>query len=157
MTRITQYFIVSCVLFIFTSSLFAENKHKNEKAVQDAYYAWCTAIGKAKGDPKLIVKFYAPDAILLPTLSHEILINHEGGLNAYFKKLTRLPDIKCIPEKLITRMYTDTAVNTGLYKFSYKEEDGKIITIPARFTFVYQQYGNQWLINKHHSSKMPIE
>lgn len=155
MIKIKQILFISCLL-IFTS-VFADttqNDNHNKVAVEKAFYDWCTAIGKAKGNPQVIVKFYAPDAILLPTLSEKVLVNHNGGLDAYFKKLTSLPDIQCVPQKLITRVYTDTAVNSGLYSFTYKEK-GKTKTIPARFSFVYQKEGDQWLIYKHHSSKMP--
>ena len=147
-------YLITLSLLLFLSTAIAESREEAEIAVQQAFYDWCQAIEKAKGNPEVIVKFYAPDAILLPTLSEEVLVNHEGGFNAYFKKLTSLPDVKCTPQKLITRLYTDTAVNSGLYKFTYKEE-GHTETISARFTFVYQKYGDQWLINKHHSSKMP--
>lgn len=146
-------YLIAISLILFFSNVYA-NKEETEIAVQQAFYNWCAAIGKAKGNPDVVVKFYAPDAILLPTLSEEVLVNEKGGLNAYFKKLTSLPEIKCTPQKLITRVYTDTAVNSGLYKFTYKD-NGHTMTIPARFTFVYQKYGDEWLINKHHSSKMP--
>src|SRR5437762_12012321 len=120
MIRIKQYFLAICLLLLFTSA-FATNKNPNEAMVQKAYYDWCDAIGKAKGDPQVVVKFYAPDAILFPTLSAKVLVNHNGGLNDYFKKLTSLPNIQCSTQKLITRMYTDTAVNSGLYKFTFTE------------------------------------
>ena len=154
MIKIKKYLLASCLLLVFTST-FATTKHENEAAVQKAFYAWCAAIGQAKGNPQVVVKYYAPGAILLPTLSEEILVNKKGGLDGYFKKLTSLPDIQCTPQKLITRVYTDTAVNSGLYKFTYKNDKGHPEIISARFTFVYQKYDNQWLINKHHSSKMP--
>src|SRR5690348_15580998 len=113
-------------LLLLVHSVFAETKHEKELAVEKAYYSWCAAIGEAKGNPQVVVKFYATDAILLPTLSEHILVNKNGGLDAYFKKLTSYPDIKCTPQKLITRVYTDTAVNSGLYKFTYKENDQTI-------------------------------
>lgn len=132
----------------------ANARHTDEIAVKDAYYQWCNSIAKAHGDANVVTRFYSPNAILLPTLSEKILINKKDGLNAYFKKLTLLPNIKCTPKKLITRMYQGTAINSGLYVFSYMQNN-KIMTIPARFTFVYTKENNQWLIIKHHSSKMP--
>lgn len=155
MKKMTQWIIITFAFLAFHSA-FADQTNPEVKAVQDAYYAWCNAIGKAKGNPHEVVKFYAHDAILLPTLSNKIMINTEGGLDEYFKKLTSLPNIKCVPEKLMTRMFTDTAVNTGLYQFTYTEKGRKKV-ISARFTFVYQKYGDKWLINKHHSSKSPTK
>ena len=141
--------------FILIAPAFAIGAQEDEGAVQKVYYEWCAAIGKAKGNPEVVVKYYAPDAILLPTLSSDVLENKNGGLNDYFKKLTSHKDIHCVTKKLITRMYPDTAVNSGLYDFVYTLDDGETKTIHARFTFVYQKYGDKWLINKHHSSKTP--
>ena len=44
--------------------------------------------------------------------------------------------------------------NAGLYSFSF-DQNGEKKVVPARFTFVYQKQGNQWLIINHHSSKLP--
>jgi len=45
-------------------------------------------------------------------------------------------------------------VISGLYTFSF-EEDGKMVSIPARFSFVYEKENGKWLIVEHHSSKVP--
>lgn len=126
------------------------------KGVEDAYYGWCDAIGKAKGHAETVVKFYADGATLLPTLSPKLLVNTDGGLNDYFKTLTSMKDIKCSPDKLVTKMYGNIAVNVGFYQFSFTQND-KQQTLPARFTFVYEKQGNNWLITHHHSSKLPSE
>jgi uncharacterized protein (TIGR02246 family) len=152
MTRIVnQLLFAACLLFSVTLS-FASDKSDVEKA----YQQWCAAIGEAKGDASVVVKYYAPDAILLPTLSAKILQNTDGGLNAYFKDLTGKKNIKCTPEKLITRLYGDTmAINAGLYDFSFTDKDGKKQVLPARFSFVYEKQNQQWMIVNHHSSKLP--
>lgn len=125
-----------------------------KQSVEKTYYAWCSAIGTAKGDSAKIVKFYAPNAILLPTLSSKILVNHDHGLDAYFKKLISYPNIQCKPQELVTQLFGNIAINSGLYTFSYVDH-GKTTTIPARFSFVYKDDGQQWLIVNHHSSKLP--
>ncbi len=144
---------VFLVLCLFATSCFATSSNQ---AVVDVYQAWCKAIGSAKGNAAEVVKFYAPDAILLPTLSENVLTNSkQGGMTEYFVGLTNQPNIKCTPEKLVTRVYTpDFASNTGLYEFSYTV-DGKTKKIPARFTFYYEKFGNDWLIVNHHSSTVP--
>jgi hypothetical protein len=124
------------------------------KSVENAYYAWCNAVGTAKGHSEKMVKFYAANALLLPTLSPEILINDKGGLNAYFTSFTSYPNIKCTTNKLITQMEGDVAINTGLYTFTFSNKD-QIKTIAARFTFVYKKSNSDWLIVNHHSSVLP--
>lgn len=147
-------------LFLFwTLIFFASPSLSNaspEQLVQKAYYNWCASIAKAKGDAREMVKYYAPNAILLPTLSSEVLLNTDGGLNAYFAQLTSYKDIQCQPKKLLTRMYGDfVAVNAGLYDFSFVDKEGKPQTLYSRFTFVYEKFGNKWLIVSHHSSVKP--
>lgn len=128
-----------------------------EVGVQKAYHEWVAAIGQAKGDPAAMVKFYAPHAVLLPTLSSEIMINHQGGLDGYFQNLTSFPNIHCVSEQLMTRVLSpDTAMNSGLYKFTYDNpETGETQTLLARFNFIYQEVDGEWLIVSHHSSVRP--
>lgn len=150
--NVLRFAILSlCLIF---SSVFAASKAEKEE-VQNAYYAWCETIGTAKGNANDVVKFYAPNAILLPTLSHKILRNTNGGMNEYFTHLTSYPNIKCTPKELITHLEGHVAVNSGLYSFSFTDKEGHEKVIPARFTFVYKKIDHQWMIIKHHSSKMP--
>ena len=120
------------------------------KEIEDAYQNWCHTIGVAKGKPTVIVKYYAPEAILLSTLSPQILFNRDNGLNAYFKRFTAHQNIQCTTNKLITEVYGDLAINSGLYTDHNKNQ-----VVPARFTFVYKKLGSTWMIINHHSSKIP--
>jgi hypothetical protein len=45
-------------------------------------------------------------------------------------------------------------VNSGLYTFSLAENGGHA-DVAARFTFVYREYEDKWLIIEHHSSILP--
>ena len=143
----------SIVTLCFSLCAHAENDHA-KKAVQHAYYQWCKSIGMAKGNPAIVVRHYAYDALLIPTLSADFLVNRNGGLNAYFKKLTSHQDMKCTPETLRTYVHGIFATNSGIYRFSFKENNGTKI-IPARFTFIYKNINGHWMIIEHHSSKMP--
>lgn len=151
---LAQFNKIVFILVLFFA-VFNPAMASDKKEVEQAYYSWCTAIGTAKGDAAQVVKYYGPNAILLPTLSPKILMNKNGGLNAYFTKLTSEKNIKCTPQKLITRIYGDVAVNAGLYTFSLQDSKGKNMKIPARFSFVYQKIDKSWMIINHHSSKLP--
>lgn len=155
MTRMKNLFAVGLFL-IFTTHAYAASPDKVK--VEKAYHDWCVAISTAKGNAHEVVKFYAPGAVLLPTLSAKILSNYHHGLNAYYADLTKRPNIKCSTEKLTTHLYgkyPKFAVNTGYYTFSYTDTDGKTKEIPARFSFVYQKVNRDWLIVNQHSSVMP--
>jgi hypothetical protein len=57
-------------------------------------------------------------------------------------------------EQNIRILDTNTASNSGLYTFSFVQ-DGKIVEVPARYTFLYEKQDDQWLILEHHSSLRP--
>ncbi len=145
--------LMTAVLFFLIQNVFAIDADRN--AVRKAYSDWCEAVGKAKGDAAVMVKFYAPDAILLPTLYPKILINRNGGLNDYFSKFTSKPNLQCQPKKIMTQIYEDVAINSGYYDFTYNDKDGNLKTVPCRFTFVYELKDKHWLIIEHHSSIKP--
>ncbi len=150
-----QRILVLCVLLLlFFIPAANAAVDSSDAAVKNVYYEWCSAIHTAKGHADQIIKFYAPDAILIPTLSSDFLINKDNGLVAYFTMLANLPNIKCTPDKLVTHVHDGIATNIGLYHFSF-EENGKTVNLPARFTFVYKDINGKWMIISHHSSKMP--
>lgn len=144
--------VLILLVFLFTTHVYASDADD----IKNAYNQWCSAIGTAKGDPAVIVKFYAPDAILLPTLSSYILINKNGGLNAYFTKLTTHPNMKCTPVQFMAQLYGDIAISYGIYDFSYTDAEGISVVLNSRFTFVYRKINNSWLIINHHSSQLPL-
>lgn len=151
-----RYILVLLLFFGFITYASANtNTEADKAAVQQAYIDWCNAISKAKGNASVMVKFYAPDAILLPTFYPKILMNRNGGLNDYFKNFTAQSNLKCIPIKLMTQLYDDVAINSGFYTFTYTDADGSPVTVPARFTIVYELKNKQWLIIEHHSSMKP--
>ena len=124
-------------------------------AVAATYRAWTAALSTAHGDPASMLKFYAPEAILVATYSPNLLHNTHGDVATYFKKLTALPNLQCTTQDLETRVYTDWAINTGLYTITYDTLDGQQVFVPTRFTFVYRKVGSQWLIVDQHCSLVP--
>jgi hypothetical protein len=73
----------------------------------------------------------------------------------YFNILRTVPpSYKAVLGEQRIRVYGDIALNTGTYTFS-EVRDGKEITRPARFSFVYRNRGGRWLIVDHHSSAVP--
>ena len=151
------FLFVILALLVHSATASQTNTSEDRKAVQNIYVDWCDAIGKAKGDPNVMVKFYAPDAVLLPTFYPKILLNRDNGLDKYFKVFTSQPNIECHPDALTTRLYGNIALNAGFYHFTYTEKDGKTKTVYARFTFVYKLDDKKWLIIEHHSSVRPMK
>ena len=101
------------------------------------------------GDPNQVVKEYAPDAILLPTVSNKVRHNH-AEIKDYFDHFLAKGPKGTIDESNI-RQFGDIAINSGIYTFDFA--NGEKVT--ARYTFVYQKLDGEWKIAEHHSSALP--
>ncbi len=135
--------------------------------VRQAYQDWTNAVASAKGNAEKVASFYAPNAILLATLSPEIKLNLSDSVSKelfdftsqdireYFVAFTSLKNIHATTDKIYTQLFNDVAINTGLYTFEYIDDKGKTVDVPARFTFVYEKLGDKWMIINHHSSTVP--
>jgi hypothetical protein len=103
-----------------------------------------------------VVALYDPEAVLWGTRSATLRDTPET-VRDYFKILqTAPPSYKVVLGEQRIRIYGDMAINTGTYTFS-EERDGKTVTRPARFSFVYRNRDGHWLIVDHHSSAVPAQ
>jgi uncharacterized protein (TIGR02246 family) len=114
---------------------------------------WNAAL--ATGDPEAVADLYAPDAVLLPTLSPQIRTTRAGIVDYFTHFLPSKPQA-VITQEIITVLDRNDAINTGLYTFTLTR-DGVQQQVHARFTFVYQRTDGAWLIVNHHSSLVPEE
>lgn len=104
------------------------------------------------GDPNLVTLNYARNAILLPTVSNKVRRNHEE-IKDYFVTFLQKQPVGTINYRSI-RLYCGVAIDSGTYTFRLTT-NGQTQEVPARYTFVYNKVGDQWLIAEHHSSAMP--
>ncbi len=110
--------------------------------------------GMTAHDVERVVALYDSEAVLWGTRS-PTLRDTPGAVREYFNILhTVPPSYKAVLGEQRIRVYGDIAINTGTYTFS-EVRDGKEITRPARFSFVYRNSGGRWLIIDHHSSAVP--
>ena len=103
------------------------------------------------GDPQRVVENYAPDSLLLPTVSNTPRQTPQDKLD-YFEHFLELKPKGEIVSRMIM-IDCNSALDTGLYSFQLG--DGSVV--PARYTFSYRWFdqAKQWLITSHHSSAMP--
>jgi uncharacterized protein (TIGR02246 family) len=105
------------------------------------------------GDAEKVADLYAANAVLLPTVSNKPRINRELRVD-YFKQFLQLKPFGTIDQANIRFLNNTTAINSGIYTFQLTK-DGKKSSVQARYSFVYQKRGENWLIVEHHSSAMP--
>jgi uncharacterized protein (TIGR02246 family) len=103
-----------------------------------------------------VVALYDGEAVLWGTRS-STLRDSPATVRDYFKVLQTVPSsYKVVLGEQRIRIYGDIAINTGTYTFS-EDRDGKPVTRPARFSFVYRNHDGRWLIVDHHSSAVPAQ
>jgi uncharacterized protein (TIGR02246 family) len=107
----------------------------------------------ATGNPEKVADLYAPDAVLLPTLSPQIRTTRAGIVDYFTHFLPSKPHA-VITREIITVLDPNDAINTGLYTFTLTQ-NGVRQQVHARYTFVYQRINGAWLIVNHHSSLVP--
>lgn len=111
--------------------------------------AWNAAL--ASGEVARVVALYAPDAVLLSTLSN-IVRREPATIASYFRKfVSRQPCATILEGKV--RVLGNVATHSGLYVFLFGA--GPLREARARFTFVYRRDEQGWRIIEHHSSLMP--
>lgn len=104
----------------------------------------------ATGDPQKVAANYAPDAVLIPTVSGKVRKTQDTRVDYFTYFLKGKPRGKI--DRATVRVFETIAINSGLYTFTFA--DGHKVS--ARYTFVYEkQPDGKWLIIEHHSSKLP--
>jgi uncharacterized protein (TIGR02246 family) len=119
--------------------------------VEAATGRWIDAFNR-KSSPA-IVALYAPDAVFFGT-SSPLLRDSPDLVRDYFKGLATLGDSVISMGEHRVQVFGRVAINTGFYTRT-EMRDGKEVKSPARFSFVYEKRGGQWLIVNHHSSALP--
>jgi len=126
----------------------ASNCHQaTHQEVSGLFDTWNAALQTRQ--PKAVVKLYAPDSILLPTMSNTPRLTSAQKEDYFQHFMAKNPSGK-IDQRYIA-IECNVAVDSGLYTFSFN--DGT--SVPARYTYTYHWDGDQWLITSHHSSQMP--
>ena len=113
---------------------------------------WNAAL--ATGDANRVANLYAPDAVLLPTVSDRIRTNRAEIVD-YFRHFLENKPVGKIQKRFINILGPTAAIDTGLYRFTLTNADGTKSKADARYTFVYELRGGRWLIINHHSSALP--
>jgi uncharacterized protein (TIGR02246 family) len=139
---------VLAVLLVLAPVAALAGPAEDANAVVDRWAALFSA-----NDAQALVKLYAPDAILLGTVSPTIADKPEL-ISDYFKRLPGSGNKVTIGDHRIVTLNDTAVLVTGFYEFA-GVRDGNPIQTPARFTMVVVKRGGDWLIIHHHSSRRP--
>lgn len=102
------------------------------------------------GDARKVVANYAPQSILLPTVSNQPRFTPEEKEDYFRHFLVNQPSGRVDLRRI--ELGCNMAVDSGLYTFAFAKTGA---LVKARYTYTYRWDGGQWLITSHHSSAMP--
>lgn len=122
-----------------------------EKEIAALFDRWNAAL--ATGKPSEVVKLYAANGILEPTVSNEVRAT-PAAIEDYFVHFLALKPQGVINYREIRVLDDNTALDAGVYTFSLTK-NGKPAMVQARYTYVYEKVNGEWKIMNHHSSAMP--
>jgi uncharacterized protein (TIGR02246 family) len=147
--------IVYCVLTLAAGAGASPAWADDKADVAAAMNMWGDYLAKGTSEePGDVLSLYAAEGVLWGTIS-TTRRDDPAAIRDYFVNAYKaLPNLTVTFEDPYIRIYGDTAVNTGYYTFSY-EKDGKVQTLPARYSFTLVKRDGDWLIVDHHSSAMP--
>lgn len=121
-------------------------------SARKALYRWAEVV--STGNIEELLNLYAPDAILVPTLSDEIG-EREVERRRYFEAFLSNENLHCaitMQKKRVSHKL-GTVVIGGLYTFRFRR-DGRDEVVLARFLFTFEEIDGRWLITGHHSSRL---
>ncbi|MDQ0933492.1 SgcJ/EcaC family oxidoreductase [Streptomyces turgidiscabies] len=128
-------------------------KKPSEKQIAALFDGWNAAL--QTGNPQVVADRYAPDAVLLPTLSNEVRSDRAEIVDYMEHFLQNKPVGKKI-ETHIDILDSDSALDSGVYQFTLTDKaTGKKKVVEARYSYEYEKRNGNWKIVSHHSSAMP--
>ncbi|NTV83511.1 MAG: SnoaL-like domain-containing protein [Bacteroidales bacterium] len=122
-----------------------------ETQIRAAALKWAQAIETRI--PENVLKVYHPDGSLWGTLAQEYLHGLKA-MEGYFVNFLDKEELKCEFREDHIRIFNEFAFYSGSYEFTWLFS-GKMVCLPARFSFVFRKVKGEWLIMEHHSSLFP--
>ncbi|WP_444789516.1 SgcJ/EcaC family oxidoreductase [Roseinatronobacter sp. NSM] len=103
-------------------------------------------------DARTVAALYAPDAILMPTVSNQVR-KTPAAIRDYFTVfLKRQPHAQVLEHNI--RLFEGISIDSGIYVI-HVDDNNVRSSIMCRYTFVYRWGETGWKIIEHHSSAMP--
>lgn len=108
----------------------------------------------ATHDADKVTANYAPDAVLLATVSNQPRTN-TSEIKDYFEHFLKRDPQGAIDTRTI-RIGCNEATDVGTYTFKLSgNTPGTTDIVKARYSFIYEPRDGKWVIVHHHSSAMP--
>ncbi|KAL3914246.1 MAG: hypothetical protein SGARI_000227, partial [Bacillariaceae sp.] len=123
-----------------------------EGQVRGWFVEWNTAM--ATGDPSVVMNRYAPDAVMMTTMSQQPKTTPQEIAQFYQMFLWNRPQAKQL-ESHVT-LASHWAKDIGVLEYTMTKSDGQVQKVQERYSFLYTfDEAAGWRIAHHHASVMP--
>ena len=150
-----KVFIAAIAALFIPAAAYAESTQNCATVTKDQVAAlfdrWNASLQTK--NPEEVVKNYAADAVLLPTVSNKPRTTPKE-IADYFEHFVQKSPKGVINTRTI-HLGCNDAYDVGTYTFVLTGADGKTSQVAARYSFLYELRDGKWLIVHHHSSAMP--
>ncbi len=124
----------------------------SERQIEGLFDRWNASL--ATLDPAKVTANYAPDAVLLPTVSNTPRTDRAMIQDYFVHFLEKHP--QGVINTRTVKVGCNLATDVGTYTFLIDGKNpGEHVVVPARYSFIYVLKDGEWLIAHHHSSAMP--
>jgi uncharacterized protein (TIGR02246 family) len=148
-------FMAAVAALCIPAAAYAQNTQQcaavSKEQVAALFDRWNAAL--LTKNPDEVVKNYAEDAVLLPTVSNKPRTTSQEIRDYFVHFLEKSP--KGTINTRTIHLGCNGAFDVGTYTFAVTGADGKTSQVAARYSFVYELKDGKWLIAHHHSSAMP--
>ena len=136
------------------------NRKNTPETTKQFIQKWIDTV--CQHNPQAIVDLYAPDGVLLGTVADNMKVGRQQIIE-YFNMFVQKKPCGQLTQINVQNFGPNYAIADGTYTFELTNEDGKVDSVPARFTFVLRKVvggpntpnRGGWVIASHHSSKQP--
>jgi uncharacterized protein (TIGR02246 family) len=151
--KLAAVFSASCIALTSVAFIAPASATAAPNQVRSAYNAWVDAIETANCQGSVVSSLYARNGALLATFND--VVAGRNNITKYFDGLTCNDELRVQTDSFRSGRQGNLAWATGLYTFSFNDESGERVEVPARYTFVFQKGRDGWRIVNHHSSIRP--
>lgn len=103
-----------------------------------------------------VASCYSKNAALWGSITKRLRCDEEG-IRRYFEEFLnpKKKGLKVRFNEIEVNEIAGLPVVTGVYVFTWKDEEGNKVALPARYTFVLSKRNGVWKIEDHHSTILP--
>lgn len=127
--------------------------NQRQSEILDLLQNWVSGVKKkAVGQ---VTSCYSQNAALWGSITKRLRCDEEGIRN-YFSEFFEgdKKDLKVKFKEIEVSEIAGLPVVSGVYIFTWKDDQGQKMALPARYTFVLAKRNGQWKIEDHHSTQL---